>query len=73
MKTVKMNVPVMREEEIPLCPYCGGIPVVEVDIQKTHTESDRIASTDLCCPYCGLLAPKEVWYTIAGTIEKNLA
>lgn len=66
MKKVSLRVPTMAEREIPLCPYCGGTPVVETDTARADPfSSDYIRRSDVTCVNCGLNAPLPVWEALA--------
>lgn len=64
-KTI-IKIATMQDYEIPNCLYCGGVPIVDVEIKKKPFESDRISCQEVTCPYCGLSAPLNVWEAICG-------
>ena len=61
------------EQEIYNCPYCDGIPIVEVDIEKQEFQSDKVNfHKQITCPWCGLSADMVVWEAICDKIDEAI-
>lgn len=73
MKKKETMIVAMSRVEIPLCPYCGGEPIVEVDTKKHPMKSDEVTHQEASCPCCGLSAPMNVWCTIADEFKNPIA
>ena len=72
MKNIETMIVAMSKVEIPICPYCGAEPIVEVETKKSHTESDKVILQKVSCSCCGLAAPINVWCAIADNFEKPI-
>ena len=72
MNKNKMKIVMMSENEVSLCPYCDGIPSVEVDIKKGNFDNDKVSKQEVTCYCCGLSAPMDVWEAIADNFEKSI-
>ena len=71
MITKTMRIVGMIDREIPLCPYCGADPVVDVKICPAEKGSSAsVMQTIVQCPHCGICMPLRQWEAIAAAIEQ---
>lgn len=73
MIKAKINIVTMQEQDIPICPYCGTIPIVEVIVKKSPMESDSVSLQEVSCPCCGLCASRQVWEDICQAIDAPIS
>jgi hypothetical protein len=73
MQKTKISIVDNKEIEIPICPNCGGNPVVASTIQKYNFNSDMVTHQEVTCPYCGLSAPFDVWFAVASAIQEPVS
>ena len=70
MTTKTMRIVGMVAREIPLCPYCGAVPVVDVKICPAEKgDSASVMQTLVQCPHCGICMPLRQWDAIAAEID----
>lgn len=63
MEPVRIKAPDIVEYRVNLCPNCGAVP--ELDVEVRHPDVNRYALVrHLVCPMCGLSASLNVWNRI---------
>lgn len=73
MEKAKIIMVVNQETEVPRCPYCGCIPVVDARINKgSFSPGGEVKGHDARCSDCGLSAPLYVWEAIAKAFPEQI-
>ena len=73
MTTKPMRIVGMVDREIPLCPYCGSVPVVDVEIcPPENGNSAAVMDTIVQCPLCRLRMSLLKWEAISAIIKQPL-